>query len=988
MRTGSRLLLDFAIILLALSSSYGIRTTGATGYRGGSAAWHSNLVSVEIDGYVRSPDGEPLQDARLRLWGSVLEGEATTDHAGYFSLEASTRESDCVLYALYDDPETPGVDLLPEARKVDTSDRVVNRFNFTLAPAATVVLTGQLRPVEVSKDVLWYMYKVVDPGTAEVLFSGECALVYGTDTEAESRRIGLDSSTVVVPATRPFAIVVSPTSRYQREQDPFWWTRPDESRQRSEIFTEFVIVEGEGFEFGGGEVIRIELEEHSLKSDLKLVSRLVERVEANITGIEELGFYVASERHELSGSKGVVQGVAARMEEGELEGCYYDLRQAYLKLHSVWTRLYSMRGVAALSMNALIAFVALTSVALATLLTESRLLRIFLSASVYSPMALYLRQVYPGGGIVALERFIAASILSFITVLFIVDVLPRALVRGVGYGGVPGMGTLVAVFSMAKRSLRRRRLRTLLTLSSILALTMSFVALTSLSTGYGLVYTQAGSRPPDTSGIMVRMPEYEPEDQFQNGWFNFMIPSVADWAERNEGVIGVAMKAESVPQISPLAAIEGWPIRGILGVQPDGEPLMPMIDASVVFGEPLREEGTCLVHEFMLEHAGVDVGDLIAVRGVPMRVVGVFDDRIGQVIDMDGEPVLPKYQNVMNPWDERVLWIISPDSCDPATVIVTTLDTSLEVPGVALSKIDLTLEPDADIDLTGRSMAISREYRIWISSGGSVHLAQMGSWLAGKGLPILVPWAIAILNVIATMLSSMYERRREIDILSSVGLSPRHIAGIFLGEASILGVVGGGLGYLFGLGWYPVMARLSLAPVVGQKVSAVWCVAALGIAMASVVSGSLIALEGSTGLTPSLRRRWSQEGRVDAQLGAWETRLPVMLDREDLEGFVDYLLVCLRAQTEPGVSPTISLIRRTYQEGGNMEVSFVYNEPGAGLGQYRTVNSITIAREPIEGRPLFSATLASEGAREAADMTGLFVRGLLIRWSAEKGRAS
>jgi hypothetical protein len=156
--------------------------------------------------------------------------------------------------------------------------------------------------------------------------------------------------------------------------------------------------------------------------------------------------------------------------------------------------------------------------------------------------------------------------------------------------------------------------------------------------------------------------------------------------------------------------------------------------------------------------------------------------------------------------------------------------------------------------------------------------------------------------------------------------------------------------------------------------------------MASVVSGSLIALEGSTGLTPSLRRRWSQEGSADAHVGAWETRLPVMLDGENLEGFINYILVCLRAQAEPRVSPTISLIRRAYQEGGNVEISFVYNEPGVGLGQYRTVNAITIAREPIEERPLFSATLVSEGARGAADRTGLFVRGLLIRWSAENGR--
>jgi hypothetical protein len=986
MRPDSQPLLAFTILVLAISSCCCIRDVGAAKFQGGAVAWHDYRVSVEIDGYVMDPDGRPLQSTKLRLWGSALECEATTDNDGYYLLKGSTRESTCTLYAIHDDPETTGVDLLPEARTVDTSNTVVARVNFTLAPAATVVMAGQLRPVEVSKDVAWYMFKVVDPGTAEVMHSGECALIFGTDMEAESRRLGLNSSTVVVPASRPFAIVVSPTSRYQGKPEPFFWTKPEGSAQRSEFFSEFVIASGEGFTLGGGEVLRIDFEEYSLRSDLGLVGRLAEGMEANITKMEELGFYAASERHELGRSKELIEGVSARLESGEIGGCYLDLRRAYLRLLSVGARLLSMRGVAALSVNGLMVFMSLTSVALATLLTESRPLRFLLSACVYAPMTFYLRLVYPGSGLVAPEWFMGAGVLYFIAVLFIIDVLPEALVRGFGYGGVPGMGTLVSVFSMAKRSLKRRRLRSLLTLSSVLALTMCFVALTSLSTGYGLVYSQTGSRPPDADGIMVRMPRYDPEDQFQNGWFNFMIPSVAEWAEGGEGVVGVAMKAENVPQISPITTIEGWPVRGVLGVQPDGEPLMPMIDGSVVAGEPLKEEGTCLVHVFMLEYAGVEVGDSISVRGVQMRVVGVFDDRIGQVIDMDGEPVLPKYQYVMNPFEERVLWIISATTCDPETVVITTLETALEVPGVERSRIDILLAAKADTDLTGRSMAISREYRFWISSGGMVHLAQMGSWLAGKGLPILVPWAIAVLNVIATMLSSMYERRREIDILSSVGLNPGHIAGVFLGEASIIGIIGGGLGYLLGLGWYPLMAQLAIAPVVGQKVSAVWCLAALGIAVASVVSGSLIALEGSAGLTPSLRRRWAQEGRADSSEGVWETRLPLMLGMEDLEDFVHHLLSCLRAQKEAGATPTISLVRRESLEGEGVEVSFVYNEPQVSLGQYRTVNSIIIAREPPLGRPLFSATLSSKGRREAVNRTGRFVRGLLIRWAAEKGR--
>ena len=82
----------------------------------------------------------------------------------------------------------------------------------------------------------------------------------------------------------------------------------------------------------------------------------------------------------------------------------------------------------------------------------------------------------------------------------------------------------------------------------------------------------------------------------------------------------------------------------------------------------------------------------------------------------------------------------------------------------------------------------------------------------------------------------------------------------------------------------------------------------------------------------------------------------------------------------------IGLVRRNDLEGGGVEVSFVYNEPNAALGLYRTTNSIKMSQEPHPGRPLFSATLVSEGRLEASSRTGLFVRELLIRWSTERKR--
>ena len=48
------------------------------------------------------------------------------------------------------------------------------------------------------------------------------------------------------------------------------------------------------------------------------------------------------------------------------------------------------------------------------------------------------------------------------------------------------------------------------------------------------------------------------------------------------------------------------------------------------------------------------------------------------------------------------------------------------------------------------------------------------------------------------MLGSVYERRREIFVYNSVGLSPGNVASLFLAESSVYAILGASLGYLLG----------------------------------------------------------------------------------------------------------------------------------------------------------------------------------------------
>jgi len=941
-------------------------------------------VPVDIDGFVRDVDGNPVQNASILLWEFNLEAETTTDHRGYFALVASTDEPVCTLYAFYDDPETPGVDLLPSAESVKTDSDVQKQVNFTLVPAATVNIMGQIRPIESSTNIQRYAFEVVDPSRGNVLRVDGFNLIYGTGMNVQSYFLGLDPSTVIVPAGEPFAISVSSSYQYERTRRTRRWYGWRRSRVRVDAFTRFDMVEGDGFNLDAGEVLDLDVREFSIRFDLLKVESLKGEVEANVTKLEEKGFYTTSERHTLQRAREQTDSSVAKLERKEYDASYVDLRQAYLKLIGVKARLDTLMAEASVSVNILVAFIALTAVALATLLTESGTLKLLFTVAFSLPLLLFLRWVYPASGVIPMDLFAMKGLISVVAIFLAVSVIPRFFSRIEGEGGFVWMGAMVAVFSMAKRNLKRRRLRSVFTFATLLTLTMSFVALTSLSTGYGLVYTRVHGRAPDASGVMVRMPAYKPKNQFENGWFYPLIETMFDWTIGNEGIAFAAMKAENTPILRPYARVDDWPIFGVIGVQPDVDPIMPSIDGVVVEGESLREEGTCLLHVLLLRYDAVEIDDVITIRGVGLRVVGFFNSRIGDVSDMDGDTILPSYQVNLTPGEEPTIVAMT---CETREMVVTTLDTALMINGVHVSRFDAVLDPGVDAEVLGKSMALSREYRFWVSDGGKVHLTFMGDQIGGKGLPLLVPWAIVVLNVVTTMLNSMYERRREINILSSIGLNPANIAGVFLAEASVLGVIAGGIGYLLGLGWYPLMAGLSMAPVVQQKVSAVWCVAAIGISMASVIIGSSIALRGSVVLTPSSRRKWALGEEPKGLESSWDIPLPVKVEKELIADFTDFIKGYLGRYDNRRFAPYIGLLKVGVEErdGKKLQIfSFSYSEASASMRGIHSQNTLTISMGPMD--EVYTVLLQSKGDRDSAQKTGAFLRRILIEWTAERGK--
>jgi hypothetical protein len=236
---------------------------------------------------------------------------------------------------------------------------------------------------------------------------------------------------------------------------------------------------------------------------------------------------------------------------------------------------------------------------------------------------------------------------------------------------------------------------------------------------------------------------------------------------------------------------------------------------------------------------------------------------------------------------------------------------------------------------------------------------------------------IVVLNVVVTMLNSMFERRKEIEILSSVGLNPAQVSAIFVAEATITGFIAGGLGYLAGLGVYKGLAYLNIGLQVHQKVSAVWSLASIGLAISAVLTGAYAALRNSTVITPSLMRRW----RIDRSSGGfdkpWKLRIPVILEPEEVDLYLEFMEERLQLLTSHPTEMTTRI--KFYKD--ERRITFIYRSVQASTGTLYTKNEVKIIK--IDESEC-TVEMESMGDSDYVHVVGSIVRRITMDYTSMK----
>ncbi len=946
------------------------------------------LGDPEYVGYVIDDEtGEPVLDAKVTVyyrrfyrryssrWYST--GGTATDHEGRFQLDMAQDRG----YLIFVSHETDGeTDYVPY-RVYHNPSGIPEEETIRLWRSATMRLEGQDFFIETSA-IPEITIRVLEPNGQDPMDYGGANLYYGSGSSSVSTYLDNPSGEAYVPAGRGFVIRV--TAHIERGSDQFTET----------IFIDDYLDKG----LSEGELVSVDLRDRILPQSFDKIYNKTTDLTGLILDKEGQGFFLAVERQKLGRAEALTSAAQTRMDSGGFDEAFTSLREAYVILTDLENSVTSMLGDAERSVFILIVFIALTSQVVATLLHEDTLKKTAIGGVVFIILLAALYSLHPGAQITEpldLMRM-GAYLLVFVSLVGVM--VPSILQRGPVTTDASIQHMVIPILSISKRSLRRRKLRFLLTLTSVLLLVASFISLTSFTSGFGLSLEKTDS-PIGKDGVMIRTPGPPPTQDTApfSGGVGVSGPLPLDhglikWFSEADEVTEVFPRYENQPQrqyreaYNPIAYIDGIHVFGILAVNPGYEAEVNQLDLAVVEGEYMGNgAGEAMVSLGMAEKINASVGNIIVMRAQErtheFTIVTLLDDeKLGGLTDLDGGTILPRkiieHSRIEFDGPDLVVEAIAP--CNPDEIIIINIESSVNMTLLKLTGLNLVLEPESDAVEYARTTALNRGFRVWASTGTGVYLAQLTGYFGGKGLPIVIPWMIVVLNVIVTMMNAYYERRQEVMIFSSIGMNPHHISTIFLAEAAVTGILGGCLGYLVGLGAYKFIYLVTPALQVKQKVSALWSLGAIGISLAAVLIGGLVALRNSVSITPSLTRRWKVEKKDDTRE---ETRveLPIHAFAEEIEEYTDFIEEKL-GEGKKEREMAVRMLKKTVEDDSTV-FSFIYSSASGGIASLYAKNRVVI--ESAEDGT-YSTTLFTDGDDESVKKSGGFMRRVCLDWSMKR----
>ncbi len=466
----------------------------------------------------------------------------------------------------------------------------------------------------------------------------------------------------------------------------------------------------------------------------------------------------------------------------------------------------------------------------------------------------------------------------------------------------------VAAFFLGVSNLRRRRIRTILTCTTLVILTFTIMSFTSVKSsrlharlqyqtdspysGFLLKNVNWQSLPPEAFGII--------SNSFKGK--GLAVPRV--WLESEDRT-----RSERIPITLGEKSFEA---SGMIGLSAH-ESRVSGVDDILVGGRWFNEDDrqAVLIPRRMAENLGIDPEDPaeteVRLWGKPFKVVGTFSgQKLHERTDLDGEPLTPvifpresaaveltesEMDAMESGEDVRAFQSLYNHISGELTLIIpyqTLLASGGKLKAVAISY-------DSKEDIRNMAMNLVDRFGLTLFSGepDGTYIYNASDTLSYTGVPnILIPLIISIFIVLNTMIGSVYERKREIGIYTSVGLAPSHVSFLFVAESLAFAVLSVVLGYLMAQTLAGMFAGTWLWSGITVNYSSLAGVAAMFlvilVVLISVIYPSRVAANIAI---PDVNRSWKLPEALGNNL---EVKFPFLMnyhEHRSIGGFIyDYFI--------------------------------------------------------------------------------------------------
>jgi len=946
-----------------------------------SIVYAENESNVKVYGFVfEFGTNKPLQGAKINLAQTLL---AETNASGYF--EGYVKSFTEYTFTVYcDDPATPGLDYVPAYKGVFIGSNP-QYLSFFLLPGASINATED--PFFLLDEV-FFLYEVKDEkGLLES--SGSIS------QSSEWRSLASKQRIIPVPADLGVKIEINV---YKRPFGMFM-------RPRGERTATIVIpANGSYMYFKQGESVTLNLRIYRLNLEAyEGVPQLLERTKLLS---DRMGVLSSYEKIKISEGERLLKRAQMYMSRGEYVNAQVDLSEAYLTLKNVEESLTDMFRNSVSSIYFITPFVGFTSSALGAILFRSKNRRIIASVLIYAFLVSLLYFVYPGYTLLLDPNYnpLARSLLEQFTVPLVLAgsfLIGAALINApYTYGEKTDRRTLsvrsaiLASFFLAAENLKRRKLRNFLVMTMIVISVSAFMILTSYSYEGGLIVKELQKTAP-SNGIFIFQQSAE-----RNIYpFGPVDQQVFQWLSQRADVQQIAPLLKNIPQIGTPPPFLGYlmnpnlkldfEVSGVLGIKPSLETSMIGLDKIVVEGRFLNDSDLdgILISQEAKEELQVGLNSTIDFCNKEFVIVGFFDSlKLGGMKDLNGESILPQEIRVLETQGGRVYL---PNYVSPERVVIMLDEATHDLPlNIVVSRINVKTTSYEDAFLLARALVLLfPRIEAFISTGDEITHLFVGYDVVSYGFVENFMLLILVsLNVGVMMLNCVYERRREIATLSTVGLNPSQISAIFTCEALIMAFIAGSLGYVSGLMSYFLFNLLPSAPIIKYKAEFFWGVFALSLSILASIAGSLVpALKASVIATPSLLRRFIVSSR--GERGAWVVDIPLKIEREKLPEFFKFIEERMKIFSDPVRSEErVDSIRieRDKDDPYSISLYFIYKY---AVNKVITENKLF----PIVDLPSNNYTLrlmsksllpwTAAGKKSSAWQTASFIRRLTLEYT-------